>query len=193
MGSGRRKICGASLNSIKIYRAPNYYQRGANLYYSGRGLNNFFKGVSNFILPYLKTAGKSIAKEIFSGGLDVINEIDSNPQNLKKIVKKRAQKGLKNLKEEAVQALKKNMAHQSGSGLKRQRKSRKQVGKNLILNTKRRGKQTMQTKQLRTFLNQIEKMMVMRKKNSTSKKRATKRKRNSTATHKIKRSRDIFD
>lgn len=89
--------------SIKTYKSPYFIQRGRGTHYlCGQGLGGFFKGFARIILPYIKAGTRSIAKEIFTSGLDVLEDLKSNPESsLKSILTKRAQTGLKNLSEQA--------------------------------------------------------------------------------------------
>lgn len=169
---------GKSLADIRILRQPYRIQKGSNFnahYTSGRGLGNVFKGLLRFLTPILKSSGKAIAREAFSGGIDVIDELDQNrDQNFEEILKNRMKKGGANLKEKAVKKLKENLNMQSGTGLKRRRRKKTCIKKKLEGGSIKLRKNAKRKKMEQTLLGLVKRSNLKKSSKKTVKRKKTK-------------------
>lgn len=114
---------GSSLQDIgPLLRNPAIFQKGysypSHVYYRhsqrGRGIGSVFAGLYRYFRPLLMKGLKTVGKEIFSAGTDIMS--NANDQPLNSLVKTRGQQVYKDLKRKADQKMKSII--QSGEGNK---------------------------------------------------------------------------
>jgi len=94
----------------------SYYQ-GHN-YQRGAGLGTIFSSLMRYALPFLKSAGKAVAKQGLQTGIDLAGDVLAG-QNIKAATKRRVRTGARKLYKKAV-----NKLNQTGTGTRRRKRKR---------------------------------------------------------------------
>lgn len=114
------KLYGRNLNELKVLKIP--YQKLSSQqpthYLYGKGLGTFIRQAIGILSPLFKSGGKALLKEGFKAGADILSEMDDPKKQLSEVLKNRSQIGIQNLKEKAINTLRKNL---QGSGIKRRK------------------------------------------------------------------------
>lgn len=143
---------GKNLNSMgTLVKNKRIFQKGYNNFHTGRyylakrhrgrGFGSAFLGLARFLIPLLQSGYTAIKNEAFSAGKDILRDI--RDKQLEKIVKKRGEEAVQNLKEKAINKIDSMMM--SGQGMRMRKKDKKSIKrrnvektKHIVKNTKRK-------------------------------------------------------
>lgn len=84
----------------------------------GSGIGSFLGGLFRSALPYLGRGLRAVGREVLSGGINVLHDLDDNNANLKESVKNRYRETRDNLKRKAKEKV---VSMMTGSGRRHSR------------------------------------------------------------------------
>lgn len=170
---------GSSRDFGSIYSAGRQIQLGRNYYFGqGKGLGDVFRGVFNFLSPFLKSGTRAIGSELLKGGAEVLDGLSSGNRKFGDLVKEQKDKRIKNLGVMAQERLRKFA--QTGSGLHRHISSvpglRRSLNRGAILAPITSLQQKTRKKKKQTAVGRIVKKKSKKKRKSETKKKSPKKK-----------------